>query len=86
MKNRAQILVSILLVVAASTAVVLYARSAGSRSDAGADTEGQQKHGAAAGGEELNPVELDEDLGRRIGITYATTRRIDTRICARWTS
>ena len=72
MRNRAQILVSILLVVAASTTVVLYARSGGSQSDAGADTEGHQQHGAAAGGDGLNPVKLDADMGRRIGITYAT--------------
>lgn len=72
MRNRAQILLSILLVVAASATVFLYARAGGSQSDAGVDTEGHQIHGAAAGGDELNPVKLDDDMGRRIGITYAT--------------
>lgn len=71
MKNRAQILLSVLLVVAASATVVLYARSGASQNDAASDMEGHQ-HAAAAGGGELNPVSLDDDMGRRIGITYAT--------------
>ena len=70
MNEHKQILVSILLVMAASAAVILYAR-AGSPDPSGDDVSGHQ-HAAPAGPGELSPVEMDDDLARRIGVTYAT--------------
>ena len=70
MNKHAQILLSILLVVAASAAVILYAR-AGSPDASGDGTAGHQ-HAAPASGGELSPVEMDDDLARRIGVTFAT--------------
>ena len=73
MNKRAQILVSILLVAAVSAAVILYARSGSSRNDTAGEMAGHQ-HAAPAGGNELNPVRLSDDMARRIGISFATAR------------
>ncbi len=70
MNKRAQILLSILMVVAASTVVILYIGTS-SPETSGDGTAGHQ-HAAPAGGGELSPVEMDDDLARRIGVTFAT--------------
>lgn len=73
MSKRAQVLLSILLIAAASVTVGLYTRSESSRKDEASATAGHD-HSVmgGGGGDQMNPVVLDSDAARRIGVTFAT--------------
>lgn len=72
MNTRNQILLAATLILVA-TAVVLVALRGGSpeSADAGA-MEGHDHSAMSAGGDEAQPVSLDAEAARRIGVTYAT--------------
>jgi RND family efflux transporter MFP subunit len=57
-------------VVAASVAVVLFVRSGSP--DISSDDVSDHQHASATGQGELSPVEMDDDLARRVGVTFAT--------------
>lgn len=79
MTNRGQILISVLVVVGAAAAVAVYTLRSGNEA-ASPVLEGHD-HSAmlAAAGDALNPVALDPEGARRIGVTYATAMRIPFR-------
>lgn len=75
MSTRRQILLAIAVVVVAAAAVAVYAATTGNGEKAGG--AGGHAHGAgpAAAGDQLQPVHLEPEAARRIGITYAAAKR-----------
>ncbi|MBI4410058.1 MAG: efflux RND transporter periplasmic adaptor subunit [Gemmatimonadetes bacterium] len=75
MSTRRQILLAIAVVVVAAAAVAVYAATTGNGEKAGG--AGGHAHGAgpAAAGDQLQPVHLEPEAARRIGITYAAAER-----------
>jgi multidrug efflux pump subunit AcrA (membrane-fusion protein) len=73
MTTNKQIILSVVVVLAAATPVALRVRSgeggAGQEAAGGHDMAGMA---AGAAGAEMQPVHLDDEAGRRIGVTYAT--------------
>lgn len=73
MKTRHQILLSLAIVGLAATSLAIYSAVAPAGDATGRAAE--HIHGAAAGGDVLNPVRLDPAVARRIGVTYAAADR-----------
>lgn len=71
MSTPVQIAGSVLIVLLAAATVAVYSTRT-AETGAAADAEGQHLHGAPSGSGERNPVQLEEERGRRIGVTYAT--------------
>lgn len=79
MSTRNQVLVSLSVVAVAAVALFVGLRSEG-ESPAEAAMQGHDHAAMSAGTGELQPVMLDTEAGRRIGISYATAeRRVLTR-------
>ncbi|HEX6308003.1 MAG TPA: efflux RND transporter periplasmic adaptor subunit [Longimicrobiales bacterium] len=76
MKARKQIILSAALVAGALLVVAAFTFTNGG-DQAGTDAAGGHDHAAmtAAGGGELQPVRLEAEAARRIGVTYATATR-----------
>lgn len=76
MSPKKQILVSVALVVAAGLVVAFVSLGRGDDSAVGGGMEGHN-HAAMSGGggDERNPVRLDADAARRIGVKYAVAER-----------
>lgn len=74
MNTRAQMVVSVSLVVAAVAVVAVGFRS-GDSPDAAASMDGHDHAAMAATSGQMSPVVLDADAARRIGVTLATVER-----------
>jgi Cu(I)/Ag(I) efflux system membrane fusion protein len=72
MSTRKQIALSLGLVVVALLVVAGFAFMGGANAAQDDGMEGHNHAAATAGGEELQPVRLDPESARRIGVTYAT--------------
>lgn len=76
MSTKKQVLVSVAFVVAAGAVVTLASLGRGDETASGGGAEGHD-HAAMSGGggDERNPVRLDADAARRIGVKYAVAER-----------
>jgi Cu(I)/Ag(I) efflux system membrane fusion protein len=73
MNTRKQIIVSAAILGLAAGSVGLYSAIVAPGEAEGGAASAHANHGAApAGGDQKNPVRLDADAARRIGVTYAT--------------
>lgn len=75
MKTRNQIILALFLVLAAAGAVAVNAMGGGSQEGAEEEMEGHDHAAMLAGNEEAQPVRLDAEASRRIGVTYARVTR-----------
>lgn len=75
MKTRNQLIIAIVLVFAAVGVVAIFGMGGGAQEGAADPMEGHDHSAMSAGADEAQPVTLDADASRRIGVTYATVTR-----------
>jgi Cu(I)/Ag(I) efflux system membrane fusion protein len=75
MKTRSQIILALTMVLLSAGAVVIYSLGQNPQEQADAGLEGHDHSAMSGGSDEAQPVSLDADAQRRIGVTYATVTR-----------
>lgn len=75
MKTRNQLILALVLVLAAFGTVALFGMNAAPQEGAGGAMEGHDHAAMLAGAKEAQPVHLDEEAGGRIGVTYTQVTR-----------
>jgi Cu(I)/Ag(I) efflux system membrane fusion protein len=75
MNTRTQIIVALIIVLGATGAVIVFSRGDSGAPQADAGMEGHDHSAMSAGSDQSQPVSLDPDAARKIGVSFATVTR-----------